>query len=102
MLAKLREWAKAQGRDPKSVMLEPWRHQDLRRTARTLMPRAGVDKDIAERCLAHKMPVIEVTYDTHEYLREKRDSFTKLAAFIERILNPPSGNVVALRPSTAQ
>lgn len=96
MLAKLREWAKVQGRDPESVTLEPWQHRDLRRTARTLMPRAGVDKDIAERCLAHKMPVIEDTYDTHTYLREKRNSFAKLAAFVERILNPTTANVVTL------
>jgi integrase len=30
-----------------------WRLHDLRRTARSLMSRAGVDADIAERCLAH-------------------------------------------------
>ena len=30
-----------------------WTQHDLRRTARTLLSRAGVDHDIAERCLGH-------------------------------------------------
>ena len=37
--------------------LERWTIHDLRRTSRTLMSRAGVSADIAERCLGHAIPV---------------------------------------------
>jgi hypothetical protein len=88
MLAKLKE------ADP-AATLKPWQQKDLRRTARTLMPRAGVDNDIAERCLAHVKPGVEGVYDRYSYLPQKKDAFAKLAAFVERIVNP-ADNVVAL------
>lgn len=31
-------------------------------------------------------------------LREKRDAFDRLAALVERIVNPPSDNVVTMSP----
>jgi hypothetical protein len=76
---------------------KPWQQRDLRRTAKTLMMRAGVTRDISERCLGHAIGGVEEVYDRYDYLREKRDAFAKLAALIERIVNPPTGNVVALR-----
>jgi hypothetical protein len=39
---------------------------------------------------------VEGTYDRHSYADEKRDALEKLAAMIERILNPQPSNVVAL------
>jgi hypothetical protein len=72
---------------------KPWQHRDLRRTARTLMQRAKVSREIAERCLGHALPAIEGTYNRHDYLSEKRDAFAKLAEFVSRILNP-ADNVV--------
>jgi integrase len=72
---------------------KPWQHRDLRRTARTLMQRAKVSREIAERCLGHALPTIEGTYNRHDYLSEKRDAFAKLAEFVSRILNP-ADNVV--------
>ena len=73
-----------------------WTLHDLRRTARSLMSRAGVSADIAERCLAHTIGGVRGTYDRHEYLEEKRRAFEALAAQIERIVNPPGANVVPL------
>ncbi len=73
-----------------------WTLHDLRRTARSLMSRAGVPSDHAERCLGHVMPGVRGTYDRHEYLEEKRRAFEALAAQIERIVNPQE-NVVPLR-----
>jgi hypothetical protein len=66
--------------------LEPWQHRDLRRTAKTLMGRAGVSREISERCLAHVIPGVEGVYDQYDYLREKREAFQKLSVLIERIL----------------
>jgi integrase len=66
-----------------------WRLHDLRRTARTLLSRAGVSADIAERCLGHAMGGVRGIYDRHEYQREKAEAFEALAALIERVANPP-------------
>ena len=65
-----------------------WVLHDLRRTARSLMSRAGVNSDHAERCLGHVIGGIRGTYDRHEYHREKQLAFEALAAQIDRIVNP--------------
>ena len=61
---------------------------DLRRTARSLMSRAGVPSDHAERALGHVIGGIRSTYDRHEFYAEKKHAFAALAAQIERILRP--------------
>jgi integrase len=60
---------------------------DLRRTSRSLMSRAGVDADIAERCLGHVIPGVRGVYDRHEYHREKARAYELLAGLIERIVS---------------
>ena len=88
-IAKLR---KAAGR-PKMAR---WTLHDLRRTGRSLMSRAKVDADHAERCMGHVMGGVRGTYDRYEYLEEKRQAFEALAQQVAMILNPPSNNVVSL------
>jgi integrase len=73
-----------------------WGLHDLRRTARSLMSRAGVDSNIVERCLGHVIPGVRGVYDRYQYLREKRDAFEVLAALVGRIVDPQE-NVVSLR-----
>jgi integrase len=83
----------------KGAKIEPlpnWTLHDLRRTAKTLMVRAGVRPDISERVLGHVIAGVEGTYDRHSYADEKRDALEKLAAMIERILNPLPSNVARL------
>ena len=75
-----------------------WRLHDLRRTARSLMSRAGVTSDIAERVLGHVLPGVRGVYDRHGYIEEKRDALTRLGALMERILEPPADNVVEPAP----
>jgi hypothetical protein len=53
------------------------------------MSRAGVNKDIAERCLAHAIGGVRGVYDRHAYLEQKRQAFDALAAEVERIVGPP-------------
>jgi integrase len=77
--------------------MPPWVIHDLRRTARSLMSRAGVRPDISERVLGHAIPGVEGVYDRHMYDDEKADALNRLAALVESILSPPEGNVVALR-----
>jgi integrase len=73
-----------------------WTLHDLRRTARSLLSRAGIAPDIAERCLGHVIAGVRGIYDRHEYHEEKKRAFEALSAQIERIVDPQD-NVVALR-----
>jgi hypothetical protein len=92
--ARLKAALAAQG-----VELRPWQYRDLRRTAKTLMKRAGVSREVSELCLAHVIRGVEGVYDRYDYLREKRHAFDELATLVERIVNPPSSdNVVPMPP----
>ena len=75
-----------------------WRLHDLRRTARTIMSRAGVPSDTAERVLGHRIQGVRRTYDRHDYIAEKRDALTKLGAIVARILNSAEENAVLPAP----
>lgn len=77
--------------------LPHWQLHDLRRTAKTLMVRAGVRPDISERVLGHVIAGVEGVYDRHSYTDEKRDALECLSAEVERILNPQPAKVVHLR-----
>jgi integrase len=93
-IADIRERA---GRPP----MENWTLHDLRRTARTLLARAGVRDDIAERCLGHVIKGVEKVYNRYAYLEEKRAAFEALAALVSRILNP-TANVEELASRRGQ
>jgi integrase len=73
-----------------------WTIHDLRRTARSLMSRAGVLPDHAERCLGHIVTGIRGTYDRYAFRDEKLAAFEALAAQIDRIINPQP-NVIPMR-----
>lgn len=80
----------------KKTDIPEWRLHDLRRTARSLMSRAGVSSEHAERVLGHVISGVEGVYDRHSYDKEKAAALRKLADQIDMILNPPKGNVVSL------
>ena len=84
---------KSKGQRAEIKPIANWTLHDLRRTAKTLMVRAGVRPDISERVLGHVISGVEGTYDRHSYADEKRDALEKLAAMIERILNPLATNL---------
>jgi integrase len=63
-----------------------WRLHDLRRTARSLMSRAGVNSDIAERCLGHRIGGVRGVYDRHTYLEEMKVAFEALAKQIAAVV----------------
>ena len=65
-----------------------WTIHDLRRTARSLMSRAGVSSDHAERVLGHAIVGVEGVYDRHSYIDEKAEALRKLAGLIDGIVNP--------------
>ena len=73
-----------------------WVLHDLRRTARSLLSRAGVRPDIAERVLGHAMAGIAGVYDRHSYREEKADALRRLANLIDDIVHPRE-NVTPMR-----
>jgi hypothetical protein len=59
------------------------------------MSRAGVNPDVAERCLGHAIGGQRGVYDRHRYIEGMRHAFEGLANQIERIVHPVE-NVVAM------
>jgi integrase len=95
--APLRNFSEPKAKLDNASGVTDWTLHDCRRSARSLMSRAGIGSDIAERCLGHALPTIRATYDRHHYLDEMAHAFEALAALIERIANPPAADVVAFR-----
>ena len=91
--AKIAESRKAEKRRP----MPHWTFHDLRRTARTIMAAAGVQRDIAERVVGHVIPGVEGVYNRWEYHAEKADALTRLAAHVDGIVHPRPPNVVPIK-----
>jgi integrase len=81
--------------DSKLPDMDHWTLHDLRRTARSLMSRAGVSSEHAERVLGHSIRGVEGIYNRHTFEQEKAEALAKLAALVGTIVDPPTGNVVA-------
>lgn len=81
--------------------LEHFTLHDLRRTARTHLARLGVKPHIAERCLNHKLPGINDTYDTHDYLDERRLALNAWGDLLVRLSRGETGKVVPIRNTAA-
>jgi integrase len=92
----LRGFAKAKERLDAVCGVKNWTLHDLRRTARSLLSRAGIASDVAEMCLGHVLTGVRGTYDRHEYHAEKKQAFEALATQIARIVDPQD-NVVPMR-----
>jgi integrase len=74
--------------DAKLPDVRPWVIHDLRRTARSLLSRAGVRPDIAERVMGHAISGVEGVYDRHSYRDEKADALQRLATLVDGIVHP--------------
>lgn len=83
------------GPDTLNVALDALKHgiktafsvHDLRRTMRTQLSKLRVPREIAERCLNHKIVGVEGIYNQHAYFDERAEALTKWAerlAAIER------------------
>jgi integrase len=71
---------------PKDVA--PWVIHDLRRSSRSLMSRAGVSSEHAEKVMGHTVGGVEAVYDRHHYRDEKAVALAKLVTLIDSIVNP--------------
>ena len=77
------------GVDTLNVALQRVKHglchftlHDLRRTARTHLAALGIRREVAERCLGHKLRGVEGTYDRHDYFNERRAALERWAVLI--------------------
>jgi integrase len=82
--------------------MENWTFHDLRRTARSLMSRAGVRPEIAERVLGHAIQGVEGVYDRHNYDLEKADALVKLSGLLHTIISPPVNNVIPIHQNAVK
>lgn len=69
---------------------------DLRRTARTHLAKLGIAPHVAERCLNHKLPGINDTYDTHDYLTERRAALDLWALRLDALIKGEPFNVISM------
>lgn len=75
----------------------PFRLHDLRRTARGLLSRAGVERTIAERLIGHSVgDHVERTYDTYGYWPERVKAAEALADLVERIVAGTAAQVIEI------
>ncbi len=90
------DFAASKRRLDKASGVTSWVLHDLRRTARSLLSQLRVSRDISERVLGHKVgSAVEQVYDRFEYGEAKADALARLAAYIERLVEPAT-NVVEL------
>ena len=82
--------------------IETWTIHDLRRTSRSLLSRAGIRPDIAERVIGHAILGVEAVYDRHRYEAEKANALSALACLIQGILHPAEAKVVTLAEVTTE
>ena len=68
------------------VPIAPWVFHDLRRTAKSLMSRAGVPPHVSERTTGHVIKGVEGVYDRHDYFAQKGDALETLSRIVSTII----------------
>jgi integrase len=86
--APIGAFSKFKAKLDEAAEISDWTLHDLRRTARSLISRAGVNTDHAERVLGHVIGGVRGVYDRHEFYEEKKRAIEALAYQIERVVNP--------------
>jgi integrase len=66
--------------------IKAWTPHDLRRTCRTGLAQLKIPPHIAERVLNHAQDRMPGTYDTHDYLDEKREALDQWTAHLQGLI----------------
>jgi integrase len=74
-----------------------WTFHDLRRTLRSGLSRRGVPPHVAELVIGHTPGKLHRTYDTYDYLPDKRDALMRWEGHLAALIAPAGNNVVPLR-----
>jgi integrase len=80
--------------------MAPFHPHDLRRTCRTHLSALRIPPHIAERCLNHSLGKILETYDTFDFVEERREAMQRWADQLD-IFTGKVGNVVAFNNARA-
>jgi hypothetical protein len=88
MLRTLRALARRRGEDHHAVTLPAWVNHDLRRVIRSGLAALRVPHNVCEAVLAHHQGGVVGTYDTHQYLDERREALTAWAEHVASLANP--------------
>ncbi|MFY9658104.1 MAG: tyrosine-type recombinase/integrase [Methylocystis sp.] len=86
--------------DPNAPPLDEFVIHDLRHSVVSGMARLGVSLPVIERCVNHvsgSFGKIVSRYQHYTFAPEMRDAFTRWAAHIDGVVDPPAGKVVRLR-----
>ncbi|MBB5458698.1 site-specific integrase [Paraburkholderia sp. Cpub6] len=83
--------------DSHSDKVRAFTPHDLRSTARSHLRAMGVDRDIAERALNHKLPGMEGIYDKGDYLKERQVALELWARFLNACESGERWNVTPMR-----
>jgi integrase len=89
-------YSKAKAAFDAKARISGWTIHDLRRTARSLMSRAGVLEVHAERVMGHVQEGVKGIYDRHSYFEEKAFALKALDGLLQSILRGPADKVVKL------
>jgi integrase len=77
--------------------IEPWTLHDIRRTVRSGLGALNINRDIAERCVAHKVgSQLDQIYDRHHYEPQMRQAMEKWAGHVRDLTTEPPANLVRL------
>ncbi|MBG5891043.1 MULTISPECIES: tyrosine-type recombinase/integrase [Providencia] len=69
---------------------------DLRRTMRTHLSALGIEPQIAERCLNHRVKGIEGVYNRHDYFDERKAALSQWADLLTALESGSDYNVVPM------
>ena len=70
---------------------------DLRRTARTHLAVLGVSREVAERCLNHRLEGVERIYNQYDYFDERREALMQYTNMLETLEQGEDFNVVTIK-----
>jgi integrase len=79
-------WTRGKSELDALLNIEHWVLHNLRRTAATLMERAGVLPHVIEAALNHTIPGVAGVYRRHNFIDEKRAALEALAGLVAQIV----------------
>jgi integrase len=87
-------------REHPDIEFKHWVNHDIRRTVRSNLSKLKIAEEVREAVLAHARPGIKGVYDCYDYRDEKLEALTLWGQALQRIVEPPTDNVVPLRAAT--
>ncbi len=82
--------------DRRLTLDAPWALHDIRRSVRSGLGALNINRDIAERCVAHKIGSrLDQIYDRHHYEPQIAAAMEQWAGHVRDLVTPPPANVFA-------